>query len=162
MDAKRVPLGGIARVGLAWAMAGAAAFGLIALVIGRLDPHSVDPGESIPGLAAIGVAVGLASGVGFAVALWAVDRGRAVPHIPVHHGLAFGLIGGAALPLLTTMPDGNAILTGPLGAVFGVATVALAHKSAATPSPGQILRLAEELIRGVAGTHRPRAGEEGP
>ena len=139
---------------LAWGVLWALAFGVTAVVISFVDPASIDPEESPLVMAAIGGAVGFVSGLGFALALSLADHGRQLARIPIGHGLACGAIGGAALPLLSSMPDGNAILTCPLGAVFGAVIIGYA-RSGGKPgggSPGFLLRHVRKLVQDIAGT----------
>jgi hypothetical protein len=130
-------------------------FGMAALAIGVLDPASADPGESPFIVSAIGAAVGFVSGAGFALALSIADPQKQAAHSPVTHGLVCGAIGGAVLPLVTSMPDGNAVLTSLPGAAFGTAVIGLCHRCGSSHDHAALafaVGQARTLVEAIAGT----------
>ncbi len=76
-------------------------------------------------MAAILGRVGLFSGVAFAILLLFAERGKTLGEIPLFRVVIWGVLVGAAYPLLT-MVD-RALLTCPLGAVSALTSVAIAR-----------------------------------
>ena len=122
-------LRGVMGIGLMWGTLWAVIFSAIATVIGIIDPDSIDSGEGWIGLGALGGAAGLVSGMAFGVLLSVTERGRPILDFSLSRAAMWGVLGAAALPLLTTMNDGNAFVTCPLGMVSATASIATARKA---------------------------------
>jgi ABC-type lipoprotein release transport system permease subunit len=74
--------------------------------------------------------VGLVSGVGFGILLSLTERRKSIGDLSLSRTALWGFVGAAALPLLTGMQDVLVFVTGPLGAVFAAASVAIARSAA--------------------------------
>ena len=101
----------------------------IGTVIGIVDPDSIDPGEEPIRIGAIVGLLGLISGLAFASVLAFTERHKKLIHLSLTRVAVWGMIGGAAFPLLTTMVDKLALITGGLGALFAAGTVAIARSA---------------------------------
>ena len=64
-------------IGLAWATLWLALWAIVVVMIGVLDPDSIDPGEGPMVMLSILGPMGLFSGVAFGILLSTADRGRA-------------------------------------------------------------------------------------
>lgn len=129
MNALLQKLRGVMGIGLTWGILWAAIGTAVALVIGVLDPDSIDPGESPIIMGAIIGFVGLVSGVGFGILLSVGESRKAIRDLSLSRAAMWGILGSAALPLLTTMDNGLILITCPLGAAFAAASVAIARKA---------------------------------
>ncbi|HKQ56370.1 MAG TPA: hypothetical protein VJY35_00765 [Candidatus Eisenbacteria bacterium] len=107
---------------LFWAGVGA----MLSIVVGIVDPPSIDAGEGPIDLARILGGVGAASGALFGLVLAVVERKRTTAEVPVLRALLWGALAGAAVGLLLSAPVVN---TCPLGAATGVAQVLIARLS---------------------------------
>ena len=121
-------LRGAVGIGLTWGILWAVIGYTISVVIGLIDPDSIDPGESPIRLGAIIGLVGFVSGVGFGAVLSAIERKKTILDLSLVRVAIWGIIGSAALPLLTNMHNSLILFTGPLGAAFAAASVAIARK----------------------------------
>ncbi len=121
---------GTAAVALSWAVGWTVVGTLLGLVIRVTRPDDFHPGESVAGIAGLFALVGFISGAAFALFFSLAERRRSVRDLSVVRSGLWGALGGAALPLLTTMNDDMTILLAPIGAVFAAGTVALARRAA--------------------------------
>ena len=121
-------LRGAVGIGLTWGILWAAIGYTVSLVIGFFDPDSIDPGESPIFLGAILGVVGFVSGVGFGAVLSFIERKKTILDLSLIRVAIWGIIGSAALPLLTSMQNSLILFACPLGAVFAAASVAVARK----------------------------------
>jgi hypothetical protein len=121
-------LRGLVGTGLTWAVGWAAIAMAIGLVVGWLDPDSIDPGEGPLRIGSILGLVGFVSGVGFGLVLAVAERRRQLADLSVIRAALWGALGAAALPLLTSMENSTLLNVCPLGALFGAASVALARR----------------------------------
>ncbi|MGH7553894.1 MAG: hypothetical protein ACREMQ_12790, partial [Longimicrobiales bacterium] len=74
--------------------------------------------------------VGFISGSAFALIFSSAERRKSIRDLSVLRSAFWGALGGAALPLLTTMNDSILVNTMPLGAIFAASTVAIARRAA--------------------------------
>lgn len=123
-------LRGMFGMGLTWAVGWAIVMFIIGTIIGVVDPDSIDAGEEPWRMAAIVALVGFLSGTAFAAIFASAERRRKVRELSVLRSAVWGALGGAVLPLLTTMNDSILTNTMPLGALFAAGTVAIARRAA--------------------------------
>ena len=130
MNSLRRKLRGMFGVGLTWGVGWAIVMFIIGSIIGIVDPDSIDAGEEPWRLAGLVGMVGFISGSVFALILSSVERLKTVRDLSVLRSAFWGALGGAALPLLTTMNESVLTTTMPLGAIFAASTVAIARRAA--------------------------------
>ena len=123
-------LRGIFGMGLTWGVGWAMVLFVIGTIIGIVDPDSIDPGEEPWRMALIVGTVGFVSGSLFGLIFSRAERRKSIKDLSVSRATLWGALGGAALPLLTSMNDATLFNTVPLGAAFAAATVAVARRSA--------------------------------
>jgi len=123
-------LRGIIGIGLTWSVGWTLLGAMLTLVLRALRPEDVDPGENELIAAAVFGMAGFLCGAAFGVVLAMAERRRALDDLSVLRAAVWGAVGAAAMPLLTGMPDGMAILFAPLGGVFAAGAVALAKQAA--------------------------------
>ena len=130
MDVLPRRLRGMLGMGITWAVGWAIIMFLIGNIIQVVDPDSIDPGEEPWRLALMVSVVGFISGSVFAMIFSSAERRKRIRDLSVLRSTLWGALGGAALPLLTTMPDTVLFNTVPLGAIFAASTVAIARRAA--------------------------------
>ena len=135
-------------MGLTWAVGWAIVMFIIGTIIGIVDPDQIDAGEGPWRLALMVSTVGFISGSVFALIFASAERRKSIRDLSVLRSAFWGALGGAALPLLTTMNDSIMFNTMPLGAIFAASTVAIARRAA--------LREAEEIEHLASGSDSPR------
>jgi hypothetical protein len=123
-------LRGMLGVGITWAVGWGIVMFILGTIIGIVDPDSIDPGEEPWRLALMVSTVGFISGSAFALILSSAERRKSVKDLSTWRAALWGALGGAALPLLTTMNDSVLLNTIPLGAIFAASTVAIARRAA--------------------------------
>jgi hypothetical protein len=136
-------LRGMLGMGITWAVGWAIIMCLLANVIAVVDPDSIDAGEEPWRLALMVGAVGFISGSVFAMIFSSAERRKRIQELSVLRSTLWGALGGAALPLLTTMPETVLVTTVPLGALFAASTIAIARR-AALREPDPVERLQDE------------------
>lgn len=120
-------LRGVMGIGLTWGILWAAIAAAVGLVIRITIPGSFDPGDAgIP--LAMGV-VGFVSGVGFGILLSFAESRKTILDLSLSRVAMWGVLGSAALPLLTGMEDKLLFLTCPLGAIFAAGSLAIARRA---------------------------------
>jgi hypothetical protein len=97
------PIVGVLRPGIVWMVLWGAIGAALSIVVGIVDPPSIDPGEGPVDLARILGGVGGASGVVFGLLLAVAERHKTVADVPLLRAMAWGVVAGAALPLLTSI-----------------------------------------------------------
>jgi len=117
-------------VGLTWGVGWATLIFILATIIGIVDPQQIDQGEEPWRLAGLVGMVGFMSGAVFAVILSSAQRRKSLKDLSVPRAALWGALGGAALPLLTTMNNAVMFNTVPLGVIFAASTVAIARRAA--------------------------------
>jgi hypothetical protein len=121
----RGALGIAATWGVSWALIGAT----LSIITGIVDPPSIDAGEGPLPIGAIFGAVGAISGFAFGLVMSFAERRRSLRDLSIGRAALWGVLGAAALPLLTTMNNSILIFVCPLGAAFAAASVALARRA---------------------------------
>ena len=116
-------------IGLTWGVAWGLIGTLLGVIVGVVDPDSMDPGENALMVGALIGIVGFISGVAFSGVISFAERRKTARDLSVGRAALWGFVGAAGLPLLTTMNDQVLLVTGPLGAVFAAACVALARRA---------------------------------
>jgi hypothetical protein len=99
----------------------------IGLIIGVMDPASIDPGEESLPVAWIGLRFGFVSGVVFAIILSLAEGRRTIRELSLWRVTLWGVLGAAAFPLLTPMNDTLLLTACPLGAACAAACVGIAR-----------------------------------
>ena len=117
----------VLRLGLFWMVLWAAIGAILSIVVGIVDPPSIDPGEGPVDMARILGGVGAACGVVFGLLLVVGERHRMIADVPLLRAVLWGAIAGIVLPLLPSVNDSVVLNTGPLGAVSAAGSVALAR-----------------------------------
>ena len=130
-------LTGTLGLGASWGVYFALFFLSLGLLIGYLDPASIDPGESPWLMSAIGFVVGAVSGLSFAVLLVLAESRRAFADLAMRRLATWGAIGGATFPLLTGKDVGLAAILGTFGALCAVVTLAVSRRA----HPGRLARI---------------------
>lgn len=110
--------------GVLWALLGLA-LGAVVLVV---KPEDVDPGEGPAKIALVLGFVGFLAGLSFAALLLLAERRRTLQELALARVALWGVLGASGIPLLTGADASMAFITGPLGALFATASVALARR----------------------------------
>lgn len=116
-------------MGAIWSAVWAAIFGALFLVIGLLDPDSIDPGEGPLRAVWIGAVFGLVSGTAFGVVLSLAEGRKGIRGLSIWRAALWGAVGTAAFPLLTAVDNRMVYLVCPIGAALAATWVALAKKA---------------------------------
>jgi len=123
-------LRGALGIGVTWGVLWAGLGLVFWLLMRALRPGDIDPGEGLGRVLPILSLVGLLSGLGFAGILALAERRRTVGALSLGRVALWGLLGGVAIPLLMGTDGSMGWLTGPMGAGFAAASVALARRRA--------------------------------
>lgn len=127
-------------MGITWAVGWAIIMFILGNIVQVIDPDSIDQGEEPWRLALMVSVVGFISGSVFAMIFSSAERRKRIEDLSVLRSTLWGALGGAALPLLTSMPDAVLFNTVPLGAIFAASTVAIARRAALRePDPAERL-----------------------
>ena len=133
-------LRGMLGTGITWGVGWAMVMFIIGSITGVVDPDSIDPGEEPWRIAGIVGAVGFLSGIAYAGLFSWLENRKSLRDLSISRAAVWGAIGGAVLPLLTTMNDAVLLSTMPLGAIFAASTVAIARRAALhEPDPVDLL-----------------------
>jgi hypothetical protein len=126
-------------MGAIWSVAWAGIFAAIWVVVGIVDPDSIDPGEGPLGVARIGAIFGFVSGIAFGVTLAMADGRKVLRSLSVGRAALWGAIGTAAFPLLTAVNNSMLIFVCPIGAALAAGSVAIAKRAQlrAPPNPSR-------------------------
>ena len=116
-------------IGLTWGIAWAAIFAALSVVVGILDPDSIDPGEGPLRLGGIGAIFGFVSGVAFGATLALADGRKVLRKLSVGRAALWGAIGTAAFPLFTSVDNSMLIFVCPIGAALAAGSVAIAKRA---------------------------------
>ena len=122
-------LRGATVIGIAWDFAWILVGALIAAVIGVVSPEDIGPGEGPERALPILGLVGFLSGAGFAALLALAERRTRLEDLSLPRVALWGLLGSAAIPLLMGADGSMGWVTGPMGAVFAAASVAIARRA---------------------------------
>jgi hypothetical protein len=115
-------------IGLTWAILWAAFAIVLVLIIGVLDPDSVDPGEGPLVAGAVFGGIGFLSGIGFAGLLSCLASGKAISEISYMGAALCGILASAVFPLLSGRED-QVFLMCPLGGAIAAAFVAILRRA---------------------------------
>ena len=124
-------------MGVTWGVAWGAFFALLSLIIGFVDPPSIDPGEGPIRIGSIGFIYGLVSGAGFGVLLSLSERRKGILELSMTRAIVWGILGTALFPLLTTVHDSMLLIVCPIGAALAAGSLALAKRAALRAAPDQ-------------------------
>ena len=119
---------GVLGISVLWSAAWATIFAAIVIVVGVVDPDSIDAGEGPLNVAPIGAIFGLVSGAVFAAVLSLADRRRTLGNLSLARVALWGFLGTSAFPLLTPLPNSLALVFGPVGATLAAGLVAIARR----------------------------------
>jgi len=122
-------LRGVVSIGLTWGTLWGLLMFLTGVIIGIVDPDSIDPGESPVIIGAILGGMGFVSGALFGILLCLAERRKTIRDLSVLRAGIWGTIAAAAPLLLTPAPDGMVVILCPLGAAFAAGSVALARRA---------------------------------
>lgn len=122
-------LRGVVAVGLTWGAVWAAFGALIGVVALVISPEVVDQGEGPIDIARILGTAGFISGAGFALLLATLERGRGLLNVSMMRVAAWGVVGGALIPLLTDVANSQVVWTSPLGAALATSAFAIARRA---------------------------------
>jgi hypothetical protein len=121
------PLRSVAAIVLTWGAVWVATVLVIGLVVKIVDPASIDPGEGPLVMITTFGGVGLAAGALFAALLLVVERGRPILDLRPLRAALWGALAAVPWPFVTTAHDNMLVILCPLGALSGVASIALAR-----------------------------------
>lgn len=121
-------LRGALGIGLTWGVLWVGLGMVLILIIKVVDPGQIGPGEGPAETLPILGLVGLLSGIGFAGILSLAERRRTLRELSVGRAALWGLLGGVGIPLLLGAGASMGWLTGPMGALFAGASVAIARR----------------------------------
>jgi hypothetical protein len=124
-------------LGVTWGVAWGAIFALISVIIGFVDPGSVDPGEGPIRIGGIGFIYGFVSGAGFGVLLSVSERRKGILELSMTRAIVWGILGTAMFPLLTTVHGSMLLIVCPIGAALAAGSLALAKHAALRAAPDQ-------------------------
>ena len=116
-------------LGLMWSVTWAAIFALLGVIIGVVDPDSIDPGEEPLRIAWIGGVFGFISGTGFGALLSIAEGRRMLRGLSLWRAALWGALGTAAFPLLTAVDNRLVFFVCPIGAALAAVSVAVAKRA---------------------------------
>jgi hypothetical protein len=108
-----------------WALIGL----VLGFVVGVVSPDQIEPGEGPGRIAAVLGFAGLLSGLCFAGLFSFAERRRTIQELSLGRVALWGLLGAAAIPLLTGADASVGLITGPMGALFATASVATGRRA---------------------------------
>ena len=123
-------LRGALGIGVTWGVLCATIGLVLGLVVGVVSPDQIDPGEGPGKVAAVLGLVGFLSGLGFAGLFFVAERRRTIHELSLGRVALWGLLGAAAIPLLTGADPSVGLITGPMGALFATTSVVTARRGA--------------------------------
>jgi hypothetical protein len=121
-------LRGALGIGVTWGVLWAAIGLVLGVILGVVRPEDIDPGEGPGKIASVLGLVGFLSGLGFAGLFSLAERRRTIHELSLGRVALWGLLGAAAIPLLTGADASVGFITGPMGAVFAATSVAAARR----------------------------------
>lgn len=144
MNVQLRKLRGVISISLIWGILWAVVFWIIAIIIGIVDPDSIDPGEEPAMIALFGSAFGAISGVAFGILLALAESGRAVRDISLLRAALWGILASAVFPVLVGKFN-QVLVMCPIGAIVALTLAAIARKAGRGDS-GQANRLRDALF----------------
>ena len=124
-------------IALTWGAVWAAVFAAVALIIGVLDPDSIDPGEDPVRVGLIGGFYGLVTGAAFSLLLSLAEGRKVIRNLSLGRAALWGAIAAAAFPLLTAVNNSMVFILCPIGAALAAGSVAIAKKAELHASAAQ-------------------------
>lgn len=121
-------LRGVISISLIWGILWAIVFGIIATLIGIVDPNSIDPGEDPMIIALMGGAFGAVSGVFFGILLALAESGRTIHDFSLLRAVLWGMLSSVVFPLLAGKYALVFVMC-PIGILVALALVAIIRKS---------------------------------
>jgi len=99
-------------ISIAWGAVWAAIFAALTVVIGIVDPDSIDPGETVARIAWIGGVFGLVSGAVFSLLLSLAERRKTIRDLSLRRAALWGVVGAWAVYRLAgrVMSPGGAVM----------------------------------------------------
>jgi nitrate/nitrite transporter NarK len=125
-------------IGVTWGVGWGTLMLILGTIIGAVDPDAIDEGEEPWRLALMVGTVGFLSGIAFASIFSWLEHRNSLSELSTGRAALWGAIGGAVLPLLTSMNDAVLFNTMPHGAIFAASTVAIARR--ATLHDGELVK----------------------
>lgn len=113
-------------LGLFWMCLWGAIGALLSIVIGVIDPPSIDEGEGPIDMARLIGGAGGVAGLLFGL-LSAIRRSDEFSNVPILRAVLLGVLAGVILPLGTPLNDPLVFNTAPLGALAALLSVLLAR-----------------------------------
>jgi hypothetical protein len=120
---------GVLGTAATWAAVWAAIFAAVALIIGVIDPDSIDAGEGPLSVAGVGAVFGFVSGAGFGALLALAEGRKAIRELAPGRAALWGALGTAVYPLLTPVGNEALLIVCPIGAALAAASVAVAKRA---------------------------------
>jgi len=126
-------------------MIGWAAFGaMLALVVGRLDPETIDPGEGPAVFARTLGGVGALCGFLFGLLLTVMERRRPLHEVSLLRAQIWGFVAGVSVPLLSSGIEDSVIPnTALLGILSGLVSAVVARGIRRVPRTGDVAEVEE-------------------
>jgi hypothetical protein len=112
-------------IGLVWGILWAVLAITVGTAIGVIVPGQIDPGEEPIVLAPMIGLVGLICGIVFGSLLAIVERRKTIPELPLIRVAMWGILVSVALPLVAGKGIPEMLVTGPVGAVSAMVSVAM-------------------------------------
>lgn len=128
MNTQLRKLRGVVSISLIWGILWVVVFGIIAIIVGIVDPDSIDPGEEPAIIGLMGGAFGLVAGIVFGILLAVAESGRAVRDISLLRAAMWGILGSAVFPLLAGKYDQVFVMC-PIGLVVALTLIAITRKA---------------------------------
>lgn len=135
MNTQLRKLRGVIGISLIWGILWAVVFGIIATIVGIVDPDSIDPGEEPAIIALMGGAFGAVSGIVYGVALALAESGQSVRNISFLRAALWGMLSSAVFPVLAGKYD-QVLVMCPIGVIVAL-TLATITRKADQAKPGQ-------------------------
>lgn len=115
-------------IGLVWGALWVTLTLIVGTLVQTLFPGQIDRGEEPIVLAPMIGLTGIVCGVVFGALLAIVERRRGM--LPLIQVALWGIVVGAALPLVFGKDVGNAVVTAPVGAISALLSMSLVHRLA--------------------------------
>jgi hypothetical protein len=131
-------LRGALGVAATWGAAWGVVFAALSLIIGLIDPDSIDPGEDLVVIVGTGALLGIVSGAAFSALLSVLERGRRIEDLSISRAALWGAMATSVFPLLTPADNSMLLFLCPIGAALAATSIAVVKKSsleAATDKP---------------------------
>jgi hypothetical protein len=121
-------LRGLLGTGLTWGVAWVAFGTALGVLIGIVDPASMDPGEEPYIIGAFMGLIGFCSGIAFGLVVIMSEGRRTIEQLSSVRSALWGALASAVFPLAAGKPD-QMIWICPLGALLAAGSVAMAKRA---------------------------------